>query len=311
MLGVRKRICSPREEESELRRGPWTLEEDTLLTHYITLHGEGRWNMLARGAGLKRTGKSCRLRWLNYLKPDIKRGNLTPQEQLLILELHSKWGNRWSKIAQHLPGRTDNEIKNYWRTKVQKEARQLNIEANSKRFLDAVRSYWMPRLIQKIEQASYSSSLTTLDSLADREVRSTPSHPPVHNSLPTLLCPPESRFTHYSNPGSENSFSVTSPYLLSTNSNTISQQPDEILENPSLLGDPVCNNLILSDTYNKEGSSYDMDGFNVASVGMGTHDNSPLECQVAEGNWVFDSMEDTLWNMDDMWVFRDLRETGI
>ncbi|KAL8170837.1 hypothetical protein V2J09_022641 [Rumex salicifolius] len=67
--------------------------------------------------GLKRTGKSCRLRWLNYLKPDIKRGNLTPQEQLLILELHSKWGNRWSKIAQHLPGRTDNEIKNYWRTK--------------------------------------------------------------------------------------------------------------------------------------------------------------------------------------------------
>ncbi|KAJ6903041.1 transcription factor MYB62-like [Populus alba x Populus x berolinensis] len=314
MLGVRKRICNPREEESELRRGPWTLEEDTLLTHYITLHGEGRWNMLARGAGLKRTGKSCRLRWLNYLKPDIKRGNLTPQEQLLILELHSKWGNRWSKIAQHLPGRTDNEIKNYWRTKVQKEARQLNIEANSKRFLDAVRSYWMPRLIQKIEQASYSSSLTTLDSLADREVRSTSSNLPVHNSLPTLLCPPESRFTHYSNPGSENSFSVTSPYLLSTNSNTISQQPDEILENAScspLLGDTVCNNLILSDTYNKEGSSYDMDGFNVASSGMGTHDNSPLECQVAEGNWVFGSMEDTLWNMDDMWLFRDLRETGI
>lgn len=197
---------------------------------------------------------------------------------------------------------------------MQKEARQLNIEANSKRFLDAVRSYWMPRLIQKIEQASYSSSLTTLDSPADREVRSTSSNPPVHNSSPTLLCPPESRFTHCSNPGSENSFSFTSPYLLSTNSNTISQQPDEILENPScspLLGDTVCNNLILSDTYNKEGSSYDMDVFNVASAGMGTHDNSPLECQVAKGNWVFDSMEDTLWNMDDMWVFRDLRETGI
>ncbi|KAH7571141.1 hypothetical protein JRO89_XS05G0258700 [Xanthoceras sorbifolium] len=69
------------EEETELRRGPWTLEEDTLLSHYISRHG------------LKRTGKSCRLRWLNYLKPDIKRGNLTPQEQLLILELHSKWGN--------------------------------------------------------------------------------------------------------------------------------------------------------------------------------------------------------------------------
>lgn len=304
MLGARKRVCNPGEEESGLRRGPWTLEEDTSLTHYISRQGEGRWNMLAKGAGLKRTGKSCRLRWLNYLKPDIKRGNLTPQEQLLILELHSKWGNRWSKIAAHLPGRTDNEIKNYWRTKVQKEARHLNIEANSKRFLDAVRSYWMPRLVQKMEQASYSSSSTILDSLDNREVRSTPSNPPAPNSLP---CPPESRFTHYSNLGSDNSCSVTSPYLLSTNFNTISQQPDEILETPScspLLGDSVCNNLVRMGTCNEEGSSCDMDGFDVASAGMGTYGNSPFECQMAGGDWVYDSMEDTLWNMDDMWPFR-------
>ncbi|XP_062110101.1 transcription factor MYB24-like isoform X1 [Humulus lupulus] len=157
------------EEEAELRRGPWTLEEDTLLIHYISLHGEGHWNLLAKRAGLKRTGKSCRLRWLNYLKPDIKRGNLTPQEQLLILELHSKWGNRWSRIAQHLPGRTDNEIKNYWRTRVQKQARQLNIESNSKTFLEAVRRFWMPRLLQKMEQNTTSitcslspDSLTTI-----------------------------------------------------------------------------------------------------------------------------------------------------
>lgn len=81
-------------EEIELRRGPWTVEEDTLLIHYIAYHGEGRWNLLARCSGLKRTGKSCRLRWLNYLKPDVKRGNLTPEEQMLILDLHSKWGNR-------------------------------------------------------------------------------------------------------------------------------------------------------------------------------------------------------------------------
>nr|GMD23514.1 transcription factor MYB108-like [Ipomoea batatas]GMD27722.1 transcription factor MYB108-like [Ipomoea batatas] len=134
------------EEErfGELRRGPWTLEEDTLLIKYIAAHGEGRWNALAKCAGLRRTGKSCRLRWLNYLKPDIKRGNLTPQEQILILELHSKWGNRWSKIAQHLPGRTDNEIKNYWRTRVQKQARQLKIDSNSKKFIEAVKRFWMP-----------------------------------------------------------------------------------------------------------------------------------------------------------------------
>nr|CAD1838445.1 unnamed protein product [Ananas comosus var. bracteatus] len=142
------------DEGMELRRGPWTLQEDTLLTHYIACHGEGRWNLLARSSGLKRTGKSCRLRWLNYLKPDIKRGNLSPEEQLIILELHSKWGNRWSRIAQYLPGRTDNEIKNYWRTRVQRQARQLNVDANSATFHDAVRCYWMPMLVEKMSSSS-------------------------------------------------------------------------------------------------------------------------------------------------------------
>lgn len=150
--------CSEIEDDNsnngnELRRGPWTLEEDNLLIHSISLHGEGRWNLLAKRSGLRRTGKSCRLRWLNYLKPDVKRGNLSAQEQLLILDLHSKWGNRWSKIAQHLPGRTDNEIKNYWRTRVQKQARHLNIDTNSEAFQQIIRSYWIPRLIQKINQS--------------------------------------------------------------------------------------------------------------------------------------------------------------
>uniref|UniRef100_A0A7N0UE29 Uncharacterized protein n=1 Tax=Kalanchoe fedtschenkoi TaxID=63787 RepID=A0A7N0UE29_KALFE len=78
----------------DLRRGPWTDEEDRILSSYIAKHGEGRWNSLARCAGLNRTGKSCRLRWLNYLRPDVRRGNISLEEQLLILELHSRWGNR-------------------------------------------------------------------------------------------------------------------------------------------------------------------------------------------------------------------------
>ncbi|XP_073353954.1 MYB-like transcription factor EOBII [Aegilops tauschii subsp. strangulata] len=73
--------------------------------------------------GLNRTGKSCRLRWLNYLRPDVRRGNITPEEHLLIVDLQGRWGNRWSKIVRHLPGRTDNEIKNFWRTKIQKKRR--------------------------------------------------------------------------------------------------------------------------------------------------------------------------------------------
>lgn len=130
-------MAAMEEEAAELRRGPWTLEEDNLLMSYIACHGEGRWNLLARCSGLKRTGKSCRLRWLNYLKPDIKRGNLTAEEQLVILELHAKWGNRWSRIAQHLPGRTDNEIKNYWRTHMRKKAQEEKMMAKNKASSDS------------------------------------------------------------------------------------------------------------------------------------------------------------------------------
>ncbi|GMI74059.1 hypothetical protein HRI_001075200 [Hibiscus trionum] len=103
-----------------LHRGPWSPREDTLLLNYIQAHGEGNWRSLPKNAGLLRCGKSCRLRWLNYLRPDIKRGNITPDEDDLIIRLHSLLGNRWSLIAGRLPGRTDNEIKNYWNTHLSK-----------------------------------------------------------------------------------------------------------------------------------------------------------------------------------------------
>ncbi|KAH0733830.1 hypothetical protein KY285_009537 [Solanum tuberosum] len=142
----------------ELRRGPWTVEEDFILMNYISHHGEGRWNSLSRCAGLKRTGKSCRLRWLNYLRPNVRHGNITLEEQLLILQLHFRWGNRWSKIAEHLPGRTDNEIKNYWRTRVQKHAKQLKCDVNSKQFQDTLRYLWIPRLVERIQASKISNN---------------------------------------------------------------------------------------------------------------------------------------------------------
>ncbi|XP_028771024.1 transcription factor MYB108-like [Neltuma alba] len=147
--------CGNEAETVEIKKGAWTEEEDSILSNYITLYGEGRWSSVARY--LKRTGKSCRLRWLNYLSPKVRRGNITLQEQFLIIDLHFRWGNRWSKIAQHLPGRTDNEIKNYWRTRVVRQAKRLKCDENSKQFRDALRFLWMPRLLERIRASSSSS----------------------------------------------------------------------------------------------------------------------------------------------------------
>ncbi|KAL1206746.1 Transcription factor MYB82 [Cardamine amara subsp. amara] len=110
------------EEKCYVKRGLWKPEEDMILRSYVEAHGEGNWADISRKSGLKRGGKSCRLRWKNYLRPNIKRGSMSPQEQDLIIRMHKLLGNRWSLIAGRLPGRTDNEVKNYWNTHLNKKS---------------------------------------------------------------------------------------------------------------------------------------------------------------------------------------------
>ncbi|KAI7749093.1 hypothetical protein M8C21_015584 [Ambrosia artemisiifolia] len=113
---------SPCCDKTGLKKGPWTQEEDLKLTKYIQIHGPGSWRTIPKNAGLQRCGKSCRLRWTNYLRPDIKRGRFSfEEEEEIIIQLHSVLGNKWSAIAARLPGRTDNEIKNYWNTNIRKK----------------------------------------------------------------------------------------------------------------------------------------------------------------------------------------------
>ncbi|XP_047042848.1 MYB-like transcription factor ODO1 [Lolium rigidum] len=111
-----------------LKKGPWTAEEDQKLVAFLLTHGHFCWRIVPKLAGLMRCGKSCRLRWTNYLRPDLKRGLLSDDEERLVIDMHAQLGNRWAKIAAMLPGRTDNEIKNHWNTHIKKKLRTMGID---------------------------------------------------------------------------------------------------------------------------------------------------------------------------------------
>ncbi|GAB4828787.1 hypothetical protein Ancab_018448 [Ancistrocladus abbreviatus] len=125
-------------EKQDTNKGAWSKQEDQKLIDYISKNGEGCWRTLPQAAGLLRCGKSCRLRWTNYLRPNLKRGKFGEDEEELIIKLHALLGNRWSLIAGRLPGRTDNEVKNYWNSHLKRKLIKMGVDPNNHRLNQAL-----------------------------------------------------------------------------------------------------------------------------------------------------------------------------
>ncbi|XP_057969574.1 transcription factor DUO1-like [Malania oleifera] len=110
----------------EIRKGPWKAEEDEVLINHVKKYGPRDWSSIRSKGLLHRTGKSCRLRWVNKLRPNLKHGvKFSMEEERVVIELQAQFGNKWARIATYLPGRTDNDVKNFWSSRQKRLARIL------------------------------------------------------------------------------------------------------------------------------------------------------------------------------------------
>lgn len=170
-------------EKMGLKKGPWSPEEDNILISYIQNNGHSNWRALPKLAGLLRCGKSCRLRWMNYLRPDIKRGNFTKEEEDSIIQLHENLGNRWSAIAAKLAGRTDNEIKNIWHTHLKKKLENYQPPQNSKRQSKINHdSNKGPTTCESSNNSDYSTSTSSTTNTQKQHMKNAPSSPLLSSS---------------------------------------------------------------------------------------------------------------------------------
>ncbi|KAL3637022.1 hypothetical protein CASFOL_019321 [Castilleja foliolosa] len=173
-----------------IKKGPWTPEEDIILVSYIQQHGPGNWRAVPTNTGLLRCSKSCRLRWTNYLRPGIKRGNFTPHEEGMIIHLQALLGNKWAAIATYLPQRTDNDIKNYWNTHLKKKLKKLHNHQPANNYHQFMSKSYVERpvnnVIDKHEKSSsvYASSAENISRLLEGWMRSSSSSssPPQANN---------------------------------------------------------------------------------------------------------------------------------
>ncbi|XP_010556491.1 PREDICTED: transcription factor RAX3-like [Tarenaya hassleriana] len=146
-------------DKANVKKGPWSPEEDAKLKSYIEKHGTGgNWIALPQKIGLRRCGKSCRLRWLNYLRPNIRHGGFSEEEDNIICSLYISIGSRWSTIASKLSGRTDNDIKNYWNTRLKKKFLSGQLNGNCAKRDDCD---YMSMMKQEVNEDAMATSLVT------------------------------------------------------------------------------------------------------------------------------------------------------
>ncbi|KAE9612654.1 hypothetical protein Lal_00005793 [Lupinus albus] len=236
-----------------VKKGPWTPEEDIILVSYIQEHGPGNWRAVPTNTGLSRCSKSCRLRWTNYLKPGIKRGNFTKQEEKMIIHLQALLGNRWAAIASYLPQRTDNDIKNYWNTYLKKRLEKF--ESRSEGNLGHVynsaskpitRGQWERRLQTDINMAK--KALT--EALSPKKILSL--HEPNDNSISNYdigsIKPTSPNSLCYAS-NADNIARLLKGWMKNHSPNKASSKPNSILSTQNSF-----NNLAGFDTASSEGT---------------------------------------------------------
>ncbi|KAF9599288.1 hypothetical protein IFM89_036586 [Coptis chinensis] len=199
-------------------RQRWRSEEDALLRAYVKQYGPREWNLVSQrmNAPLDRDAKSCLERWKNYLKPGIKKGSLTEEEQRLVIRLQAKHGNKWKKIAAEVPGRTAKRLGKWWEVFKEKQQREQK-ETN--------------KVLEPIEEGKYDRILETF---AEKLVKERP-------NPPFLMATSNGGFLHSDPPAPPSS--MLPPWLATSNgtsvrppspSVTLSLSPSTVTPPPSI-----------------------------------------------------------------------------